>query len=106
MQTILGAGGVIGRLLAGELTAYTNDIRLVSRNPKKVNEGDQLMKADLMNPDSVMEALTDTEVAYLTVGLPYRIDIWQEKWPQIMRNVLNACKKHQSKLVFFDNIYT
>jgi len=36
MQTILGAGGVIGNYLAKELPAFTDEIRLVSRNPKKL----------------------------------------------------------------------
>ena len=35
MQTILGANGTIGSVLAKELTNYTDKIRLVSRNPKK-----------------------------------------------------------------------
>ena len=47
MQTILGANGTIGTLLAKELPAYTGEIRLVSRNPKKVNESDELFPADL-----------------------------------------------------------
>ena len=38
MQTILGAGGTTGIELAKQLINYTKDIRLVSRNPKKVNE--------------------------------------------------------------------
>jgi len=46
MQTILGANGTIGSVLARELTAYTSKIRLVSRNPKKVNETDELRPAD------------------------------------------------------------
>jgi len=105
MQAILGAGGVIGNLLAKALREYTSDIRLVSRNPRAVNEGDQLIKADLIDARNVFEALKDTKVAYLTVGLPYRAKIWQEKWPIIMENVINACKKQNVKLVFFDNIY-
>ncbi|NJK85042.1 MAG: hypothetical protein HC906_02770 [Bacteroidales bacterium] len=35
MQVILGSGGVIGNELAGSLLKYTQDICLVSRNPKK-----------------------------------------------------------------------
>ncbi len=35
MQTILGANGTIGKLLAKELMSYTDKIRLVSRNPIK-----------------------------------------------------------------------
>ena len=49
-QTILGAGGAIGIELAKALTTYTTDIRLVSRNPKKVNLKDELFPADLTNP--------------------------------------------------------
>ena len=36
MQTILGSTGVIGNELAKALPQYTNKIRLVSRNPKKL----------------------------------------------------------------------
>ena len=43
MQTILGSGGTIGIPLARELKNYTDHIRLVSRNPKKINEEDELV---------------------------------------------------------------
>lgn len=51
MQTILGANGTIGSVLATELIKYTDSIRLVSRNPKKVNETAELFPADLSLPD-------------------------------------------------------
>lgn len=35
MQTILGAGGVAGTMLAKQLINFTKEIRLVSRNPQK-----------------------------------------------------------------------
>jgi len=38
-------------------------------------------------------------------GLPYKASVWQEQWPRIMRNVIDACKRHQARLVFFDNVY-
>ena len=47
MQTILGANGTIGSVLASELRSYTDKIRLVSRNPRKVNDSDELFPADL-----------------------------------------------------------
>ena len=53
MQTILGANGTIGSVLATELRKYTENIRLVSRNPKKVNERDELFPADLSQQDQV-----------------------------------------------------
>ena len=105
MQTILGSTGIIGTELAKSLSQYTDKIRLVSRNPKLVNPTDQLVVADLTNPEQVHTAVEGSEVVYLTVGLEYKIGVWQTQWPVIMQNVIEACKNHKAKLVFFDNVY-
>lgn len=105
MHTILGSTGIIGRLLANELVKYTGKIRLVSRNPKKVNPSDELFKADLLNRQQVFDAVKGSDVVYLTAGLKYDTKVWQAEWPVIMRNVIDACKASGSKLVFFDNVY-
>ena len=105
MQTILGANGTIGSLLAKDLTQYTNDIRLVSRNPKKVNPTDQLFPADLSNPAAVDMAVEGSEVVYLLVGFEYNINVWRKNWPALMRATIDACIKHKARLVFFDNMY-
>lgn len=105
MQTILGASGVIGRGLARELTAYTDQIRVVGRNPVKVNPGDQIMKADLTLLSETDKAVAGSEVVYLTAGIEYKATAWQQQWPVIMRNVIESCKKHGARLVFFDNVY-
>ncbi|MBN2172955.1 MAG: NAD-dependent epimerase/dehydratase family protein [Bacteroidales bacterium] len=105
MQTILGAGGAIGNDLAKELTKYNTDIRLVSRNPRKVNKNDHLFPCDLTKKDQLMEAVKGSEIVYLVVGLKYDTNVWQEQWPKLIRNVIDACKQYKSRLVFFDNIY-
>lgn len=105
MQTILGAGGGIGIPLAKALRKYTKDIRLVSRNPEKVNNSDELFAADLTKINEVDKAVEGSAVVYLTAGLIYNIRIWQKEWPLIIHNVIESCKKHKSKLVFFDNVY-
>ena len=105
MQTILGAGGAIGKFLARELAAYTDQIRLVSRNPEKENPGDELFPADLTDREQVLQAVEGSDVVYLTIGFPYNIRIWRSQWPALMRNVIEACRIHGSRLVFFDNIY-
>ncbi len=106
MQTILGGGGIIGTELAKSLPRYTDRIRLVSRNPKKVNPTDEIVSADLLNAEPILKAVQGSEVVYLTAGLPYNINTWQSQWPVIMKNVIDACKKHNAKLVFFDNVYS
>ncbi|MBT8377708.1 MAG: NAD-dependent epimerase/dehydratase family protein [Ignavibacteria bacterium] len=106
MQTILGSSGVIGRELANSLTQYTNNIRLVSRKPNKVNKIDELFKADLTSAEQTIKAVEGSEVVYLTAGFQYDIKIWQTQWPVVMKNVIEACKNSSSKLVFFDNVYS
>lgn len=106
MQTILGANGQIAEELAKELKKnYTSDIRLVSRNPKKINDTDLLFPANLLDKEKTDEAVKGSEIAYLTVGLPMDTAMWISQFPIIMRNVIEACKKHNTKLVFFDNTY-
>lgn len=106
MQTILGAGGVIGTELAKSLPRYTKHIRLVSRRPRKVNPADETMSADLLNKGQVMTAVHGSDVVYLAAGLPYDLKTWQSQWPAIMGNVIEACVRHGARLVFFDNVYT
>ena len=105
LQTILGSGGGIGTPLARELKNYNTQIRLVSRNPKKVNETDALFQADLTDPDQVGKAIDGSEVVYVTVGFEYNLIVWQNAWPPFIKAVIDACIKYNSKLVFFDNIY-
>jgi nucleoside-diphosphate-sugar epimerase len=106
MQTILGSSGVIGRELAKALPQYTKELRLVSRNPQKVNDSDELVSANLLNAEEILKAVEGSEVVYLTAGIQYDIKIWRRDWPVIIKNVIDACKKHKSKLVFFDNVYS
>ena len=105
MQTILGANGTIGHLLAKELKQYTDQIRLVSRNPKKVNATDELFPADLSDAAVVEKAIAGSDVVYLLVGFEYNINVWRKHWPPLMRATIDACIKHKAKLVFFDNMY-
>ena len=106
MQTILGASGQIGIELARALHRdYTTDIRIVSRNPSKVNPTDSTMSANLLNAEQTAHAVKGSDIVYLTVGLPMDTERWEQEWPVIMRNVIDACKTHNAKLVFFDNTY-
>lgn len=105
MQTILGAGGAIGVELAKALTAFTTDIRLVSRNPKPIHATDTLFSADLSKDDDISAAVEGSTVCYLTIGFPYSTKVWQAEWLPLIQRVIKACSAHNVKLVFFDNVY-
>jgi nucleoside-diphosphate-sugar epimerase len=105
MHTILGANGVIALELSRSLATYTSNIRQVSRHPRKVNPTDETRVADLLDPRATADAVAGSEVAYLVAGLQYSASVWQEQWPRVMQNVIDACKQHGARLVFFDNVY-
>ncbi len=103
VQTILGAGGVIGEELMRELSVFTHRVRLVRRHPAPPRPNMEAVAADLLNAAQTAEAVRGSDVAYLVAGLPYRISVWMEQWPLIIRNVIAGCRQHGVRLVFLDN---
>jgi nucleoside-diphosphate-sugar epimerase len=106
LQTVLGAGGTIANELGNVLPEYSTQVRWVSRKPRPLKEGDQVVTADLTDYHQTVRAIYGSDVAYLVAGLTYDIKVWRKQWPAIMRNVIEACKKNKTKLVFFDNVYS
>lgn len=106
IHTILGSTGNIGTALATELSSFDSiTVRLSSRNPKSVAGDEELVKANFLNEQEVDAAVKGSDTVYLVVGITYKTKLWQEQWPLIMKNAIKACKKHDAKLVFFDNMY-
>jgi len=104
LATILGAGGPIGNDLAKILVAKGGRVRLVSRSPKPL-DGAEICAADLGDREQTLQAVAGSDVVFLLAGLAYELAVWQELWPRIMANTIEACKAAQAKLVFFDNVY-
>ncbi len=105
MITILGAGGAIGNELVNVLAAKGQPFRLVGRHPKPTSGAAETLAADLTDRDQTMRAVAGSSVVHLLVGLTYDLHVWQEMWPRIMRNTIEACKRAGAKLIFFDNVY-
>lgn len=105
MVTILGAGGAIGNELVKELARTKTRVRLVSRNPKPAPAGMETVAADISDLNQTIQAVAGSEIVHLLVGLKYDYAVWLETWPRIMRNAVEACKRANAKLVFFDNVY-
>src|SRR5689334_6011792 len=98
MQTIIGSGGTIGFPLARELKKYTNQIRLVSRNPKRVNDTDELFPLDVKDLGKIGDAISGSEIVYVTIGFNYNLKVWKNTWPPFMKTVINACRVHNARL--------
>jgi nucleoside-diphosphate-sugar epimerase len=105
MLTILGAGGAIGNELVKVLAQRKQPFRLVGRNPRMVPGAAEVHPADLSDKEQTIQAVAGSTVVFLLVGLKYDRKIWAETWPRIMSNTVEACKRANARLVFFDNVY-
>lgn len=106
MQTILGANGQIAVELARELRRkYTNDVRLVSRNPRKVHDADVPVAANLLDAKQTTEAVRGSSIVYFTAGLPPDTEMWEAQFPTMLRNAIDASRAAGAKFVYFDNTY-
>lgn len=106
MQTILGANGQIAMELASELRrSYTSDVRLVSRNPRKIHEADHLVSANLLDAQQTLDAVKGSSVVYFTAGLPPDTALWEAQFPTMLKNALDACRAAGARFAYFDNTY-
>ncbi|MGN6197474.1 NAD-dependent epimerase/dehydratase family protein [Humibacter sp.] len=106
MQTILGASGQIAVELARVLArTQTTDLRLVSRNPHKVNETDTIARADLLDSEQTTAAVAGSDVVYFTAGLPANTALWEKQFPTMLRNALDAARAAGARFAYFDNTY-
>jgi len=103
-HTILGAGGSIGNVLAYQLLKADESVRLVSRSNFSIT-GAESVKSDISSYEDTLNCVKGSDIVYLVAGLPYDSKIWDEMWPKIMKNVIDACKNYGAKLIFFDNVY-
>lgn len=101
---ILGAGGSISKSLTDELIKNGQKVRLASRK-EIIKEGAVWIKTDLLNYQETVNAVKGCDIAVLTAGLKYDKKVWQQEWLPLMRNVIDACKSENVKLIFFDNVY-
>jgi nucleoside-diphosphate-sugar epimerase len=105
MLTILEAGGAIGNELVKLLATKNQPFRLVGRIPKATPGAAETLSADVTDRDQTVRAVAGSNVVHLLVGLKYDRRVWQDMWPRIMSNTIEACKRAGAKLIFFDNVY-
>jgi len=105
MITILGAGGAISNELVKLLVARKERFRLVGRSATANREAAETVTADIADREQCVKAVAGSSIVFLLVGLKYDHKLWAELWPRIMANTIEACKRANARLIFFDNVY-
>ncbi|MCB9305732.1 MAG: NAD-dependent epimerase/dehydratase family protein [Lewinellaceae bacterium] len=103
MHTILGINGTVGPGLAAAL--QQRDIRVCGVGRRPAEGPWEHRSADVTNIAELLDVTDGSEVVYLLVGLEYNIKVWRRDWPVIMENCIEACRAHNAKFVFLDNVY-
>ncbi len=95
----------MGQAVIRALNKRNHKIRTVTQRSDIDAEVTETVTADLLDSLSTDEAIKGSHYAYMCAGLPYSTRVWQKQWPVIMRNIIAACSKHDTRLIFLDNTY-
>jgi len=103
---VLGAKGSIGSAVVRRARLAGHEVRAVvrpSRQAKGFAAGTELVHADLLSRDSVIEAARSADVIVHSANVPY--PEWPEFVPRLAANVLAAAEASGAVLVFPGNVY-
>jgi nucleoside-diphosphate-sugar epimerase len=103
LHIVLGARGVSGLAILDELKRNNKNCRGVVRSGDIF--GVSCTHANLLDKKETENATVSASHVYLCAGLQYSTKVWERDWPVVMENVISACEKSNSKLIFLDNIY-
>jgi nucleoside-diphosphate-sugar epimerase len=102
-HVVLGGAGAIGQAVIDVLLGQGRKVVAVERT--KTAKRVETMKADLLNQQACLKAISGATHVYVCIGVPYFNALWKTQWPIIIDHVIEACHQHNAKLIFLDNVY-
>jgi nucleoside-diphosphate-sugar epimerase len=108
LHVVLGATGALGSNLVDELLYQKKKVVAVVRNLAKAHQRFNhpeliIRKADLLQKEDVISAISGGSIVYHCGGLPYKD--WMKYYPVMNSNILEAVRKEGAVLVYADNLY-
>jgi nucleoside-diphosphate-sugar epimerase len=106
---VMGASGGMGYALVNELASRGIETVAFARGREKLQRlfgstsGVHVKNGDMFHLQDLLTAGEGADVIFYAANIPY-VE-WSEGLPRVMRNVLDAAKKLQAKVVVVDNIY-
>jgi nucleoside-diphosphate-sugar epimerase len=103
--TVVGYGPV-GRETVKLLAERGDKVRVAQRSqPRALPRAAEFVPADVLNPESVLNACMGSDAVICCIGFPYDSRLWRKNWPKAMTNLLAACEKARARFIFADNLY-
>ena len=100
-QVVLG-GGAVGRSVVAELAERGHPVTVVSRSGG-ADAGVGAVVGDLSDPSFARSVCADAAVVYHCVNPPYQH--WEEQFPTLHTNIIEAAAESGARLVMADNLY-
>lgn len=98
--------GPTGRATAERLLAEGREVVVAQRHaPPALPKGATFVACDALDRDGVVATARLGEAFVVTVGFPYRGEVWREVWPKAIDNFVAAAEATGARMVFIDNLY-
>lgn len=101
-HVVIGGTGAVGSAVVSALADAGLPAAAVARRGKV--KGIEFVQADVTDQAATTAATRGATHVYLCVAVPYSTAAWEETWPVVVENVVNACATAGARLVFFDNV--
>lgn len=98
--------GAVGRDLAARLAGRGDEVRVVQRKaPAGLPQGASFLAGDAADPAVAAAACSKADAVVCAVGVKYDARVWEDLWPRILANLLEACARSGARFVLADNLY-
>ena len=105
LTVVLGYGAA-GRATAQALAARGDDVCVAQRSrPKDLPAQATFRTCDVLDAQSVRQAIAGASQVVLAVGFAYDARVWRKVWPKTITNVIEACAETGARVVLVDNLY-
>lgn len=104
VHVVMGAGGAVGRLVAGQLAAAGMTVRAVTRDGRDVGgPGVEPVAADATDPAAVARACRGAAAVYHCVMPP--LERWTREFPVVTDVLVDAASDAGARLVYADDTW-
>lgn len=104
--TVVIGYGAAGRATAQALAARGDETCVAQRSrPADLPPQATFRPCDVLDAQSVRQAIAGARQVVLAVGFPYDARVWRKVWPKTITNVVEACAATGARMVFVDNLY-
>lgn len=105
-KVIIFGYGAVGRAAVEVAARHGWQVSVAQRSrPASLPGGVAFIPCDVLDAAAVEQAVAGAGQIVVAIGFPYEGKVWKARWPRAMSNLIEACARHEARMVFVDNLY-